>query len=270
MSNPVWLVGLIKKVFPYRGLADRMTRIPPIGALTDRLLYWGDDILYLPADGVVPVNAEVPVGDQLCIPSQVVEHFVKRTEFLWVMDKCICRDSLHCKDYPIDLGCLFMGEAAMDINPRLGRRVTAEEALAHLEACREAGLVHLIGRNKLDTVWLNVRPGNKLLTVCNCCPCCCLWRSLPALATRISDKVRRLPGVAFEVTGECEGCGECVSGCFVKAINVRDGRAYIDDSCRGCGRCALSCRRQAIRMQVEDPSYLEQAVKRLAGLVDIS
>jgi hypothetical protein len=90
------------------------------------------------------------------------------------MNTCLCRDAKQCKDYPIDLGCLFLGEAALGINPRLGRGVTKREALEHIRRCREAGLVHLIGRNKLDTVWLGVGPGDKLLTICHCCPCCCL------------------------------------------------------------------------------------------------
>ena len=69
-----------------------------------------------------------------------------------------------------------MGEAAHGINPQLGRKVSKEEALEHLKKCREAGLVHVIGRNELDALWLGVRPGYKLLTVCNCCHCCCITR----------------------------------------------------------------------------------------------
>ncbi|MDY6794139.1 MAG: hypothetical protein SWK76_02475 [Actinomycetota bacterium] len=60
----------------------------------------------------------------------------------------------------------------MGINPKLGRRVTREEAREHVRRCREAGLFHIIGRNKIDMVWLNIRLGQRLLTICNCCPCC--------------------------------------------------------------------------------------------------
>jgi hypothetical protein len=77
------------------------------------------------------------------------------------MNSCICREAERCEDYPIDLGCLFLGEAALGINPQLGRRVTKEKALQHVRRCREAGLVHLIGRNKLDTMWLGVGPGDR-------------------------------------------------------------------------------------------------------------
>jgi len=76
------------------------------------------------------------------------------------MDWCICRKSTKCEDYPIELGCLFLGEATLKIDPRLGHRATKQEALEHVQKCRDAGLVHLIGRNKLDSVWLNAQPGN--------------------------------------------------------------------------------------------------------------
>jgi len=91
-------------------------------------------------------------------------------------------------------------EAASRIDPRLGRPVTREEAHAHVRRAGEAGLVHVIGRNKLDAVWLDAWPGEKLLTVCNCCPCCCLWKMLPNLADGIGAKVTKMEGVELAVT----------------------------------------------------------------------
>lgn len=171
MSRAVWLVDLIKKGFPFRFFLARLTRVPIIGRIMDYLLFEGDDMVYLPADQLVPVNVSVDAPGEMVLPSQIVEYFVHKANYLWIMDFCICRDTAKCNDYPHNLGCLFLGEAAMQINPLLGRKVTKKEALEHVQECRKAGLVHLIGRNKLDAVWLNVGPGNKLLTICNCCPC---------------------------------------------------------------------------------------------------
>jgi len=162
-----------------------------------------------------------------------------------------------------------MGEAVLGINPALGRTVTREEALAHLERSRRAGLFHLVGRNKLDTVWLGVGPGTRLLTVCNCCPCCCLWRILPDVTDRIASRVTGIPGLRVEVGGECAGCGTCEETCYVKAITTRGGRAEISDSCRGCGQCAVVCPEGAITVTVEDPGLVERAVERLSSLVDV-
>jgi ferredoxin len=187
------------------------------------------------------------------------------------MNVCLCRDASTCEDFPTDLGCLFLGEAAEGINPRLGRRVTKAEALAHVHRCREAGLVHMIGRNKLDTVWLGVGPTERLMTICNCCPCCCLWRMLPHVTPEIGAKVSRMPGVSVRVTELCVGCGACTDGvCFAGAIHLEGGRAQISDECRGCGQCVAVCPNEAIEMTVEGSRSVNDTIQRLAGRVDVT
>jgi len=264
-------VKLIKKGFPGRFLIAELTKVPIIGRILDHWLFEGDNIMYLPRDQVIQINKPVGMTEEMVLPSQVVEYFVEKANYHWIMNVCICRDAMKCKDYPVDLGCLFLGEAALGINPQLGRRVTKEEALEHVRRCREAGLVHLVGRNKLDTVWLGVGPGNKLLTVCNCCPCCCLWRALPHIAPQIGAKIARMPGVTVTVTDRCSGCGTCTMGiCFVDAIRLVEGRAVISDACRGCGRCVSVCPEEAIEMSIDDDQFVEQSINRLSQLVDVS
>ena len=144
-------MNLIKRTFPGRFRLAQLTKTPVIGRAIDRMLFDGDDIIYLPKDNVIPVNRQLTGPESIAVPSQVVEHFIARATHHWIMNACICRDAGACRDYPTDLGCLFLGEAVLQINPALGRLVSQEEALAHVRRCREAGLVHLIGRNKLDT-----------------------------------------------------------------------------------------------------------------------
>lgn len=269
MSRPVWFTNVLKKGFPFRFFLARLTRVPIVKNLMDYLLFEGDDIIYLPKDTVIKINHSLTPPGDVILPSEVVEHFIEEANYHWIMNFCICRDSAECTDYPIDLGCLFLGEAALQINPELGRKVTKEEALEHVRKCREAGLVHLIGRNKLDAVWLNVTPGNKLLTICNCCPCCCLWRMLPDLSPDISSKITRMPGVTITVTDACTGCGTCEEVCFVNAITVTNKMAVITDECRGCGRCADICPQKAIEIST-DPHFLEESIDRISNLVDIT
>jgi ferredoxin len=270
----VLFVHLLKKVFPNRFAAARATKVPIIGEILDRWLFEGDDLMVLPKDQAIEtieINRSLDRPGETVLPSEVVEHFIEQASVHWVMDVCICRDANRCEDYPIDLGCLFLGEAALGINPQLGRRVTKEEALAHVRRCREAGLVHLVGRNKLDTVWLGVGPGDRLLTVCNCCPCCCLWRVLPHVAPRISAKVTRMPGVTVTVNGRCVGCGVCTEDvCFVDAIHLVDGRAAISDECRGCGRCVDVCPQEAIEIKIDSGQFVGKAIGRISPLVDVS
>jgi ferredoxin len=275
VARPLWPVNLIKKAYPSRFRVARLTRLPMIGRIVDDGLFEGDDIIYLPRDAVIPtaIHVDQPIenpGD-MALPSQVVEHFIEQASYHWIMDSCICRDASHCEDYPIDLGCLFLGEAVLHINPQLGRRVTKEEALIHVQRCREAGLVHLIGRNKLDSIWLGARPSHKLLTICNCCPCCCLWKVIPHLSPSIGDKVSKMPGVTVTVTDRCVGCGTCTQDvCFVDAIHLENGHAFISNACRGCGRCVEVCPERAIELSIDDARFVENTIARLSPLVDVS
>jgi NAD-dependent dihydropyrimidine dehydrogenase PreA subunit len=271
MARPVWFVKLLKKTFPNRFLVARLTRLPVVGPAIDHLLFEGDDLIYLPTNRVIEVNQTLDKPDEMVLPSQVVDHFIEKANYHWIMDSCICRDAEKCQDYPRDLGCLFLGEAALGINPKLGRRVTKEEAFEHVRKCREAGLVHLIGRNKLDTVWLGVGPGDRLLTICNCCPCCCLWRVLPDIAPDMAAKVSRMPGVTVTVNDRCSGCGTCTQDvCFVDAIRVTDDHAIISDACRGCGRCVGTCPEGAIELAIDNRQYVDEMIERISPLVDVS
>jgi ferredoxin len=246
-------------------------------------------MVYLPRDSVVPprsngasrghvveVREAISAPEEVVLPSQVVDHFIDQASDLWIMDACLCRQSEDCKDYPVDLGCLFMGQAVREINPALGRRVTREEAKEHVRRCREAGLVHLIGRNKLDSMWLGASPGHQLLTVCNCCPCCCLFGVLPHLDEPLRARITGIPGVRVSVTDRCVGCGACARGvCFVDAIRLdasteQTSRAQIGESCVGCGRCVEICPHQAIEVSGTDGPFVEQAIARISPSVDVT
>lgn len=269
MARPRWFVELVKKPFGQRFFFAEMTKLPVIGSLVDHMLFQGDDSLYLPLDQVIEVNEDIDWPEEMVLPSQVVEHFIEQANYHWIIDQCLCRDASDCQDYPVELGCLFLGEAAMGINPRIGRSVSKEEAREHVRSCREAGLVHMIGRNKIDTVWLGVGPGDKLLTVCNCCPCCCIWRMLPNLSPQISAKVNRMPGVSVAVTDSCQACGLCTQGvCFVDAIHLSDHQAVISDACRGCGRCVTVCPHQAIELTIDDGRFVQTAIDHISASVD--
>jgi len=270
--RPLWFVELLKRAFPHRFIFARMSRLPVLRGLMDWMLFEGDDMVYLPKDRVIEIqiNRAIEPPTSVVLPSQVVHRFIDEANVHFVMDFCICRESEKCEDYPRDLGCLFMGEAARRIDPRLGKLVTREEAHAHARRTREAGLVHLIGRNKLDAVWLDTGSGEKLLTVCNCCPCCCLWKVLPDLDPVLGGKVTKMDGVEVRVTGDCSGCGTCLEACFVGANSLVDGRAEIGDECRGCGRCVEVCPEQAITITIPDVATLDGTIRRIEDSVDVS
>lgn len=273
MATPLWFVNFLKRHFGLRFFGAEMTKWPVLGRLMERALFnghrTGDALFYLPKDRVL-IEQEIGPQENLAAPSSVVEHFIRQANNIFLMDKCICREAADCQDYDHDIGCIFLGEAVLDINPKLGSLVDQKTALAHVQQAREAGLVHLIGRDKIDAVWMGVTPSIKLMTICNCCPCCCLFRFLPNLAPKLQKKVERMPWVHVEVTEDCIGCGECAQGvCFIDAIQMVDGRAVIQEDCCGCGNCAEACPEGAIRVVIESPDYIDHAIKRLSEAVDV-
>ena len=230
------------------------------------MLFETNDLTYLTKDEVIEVNLnkEINSVDNIAVPSSIVEHFIMESSYRFIMDFCICRESMSCENYPIELGCLFMGEAARKIPKELGRTATKEEALLHVKRCREAGLVHLIGRDKLDETWLGVGSKIPLVTVCNCCECCCLWRMRPYLDGELSSTVKRMPGIDIQVNDNCNGCGICAENvCFQDSIKIKDRKAVLGDDCVVCGRCAERCPQDAIDIIIKDEDFINKTIERV-------
>lgn len=275
-------IRVIRSTFKSRfTLARACRRLPPLAWIVDRLLFAGDDILVLPRDSAVKphttpaieeiqINAEIEPQDTV-LPSQVLKEMIGKSRYHFIMDFCICRVSTDCKDYPHDLGCLFLGKGAKKISPELGRAVSREEAVEHVDKCQEAGLVHIIGRNKIDSVWLNTGPKEELLSICNCCPCCCLWKMAPYLPENIGKSFAPMVGVEINFNEDlCTGCGRCAEDiCFVEAITIENGKAEIDmKKCRSCGRCAEICTKGAVTVEMTADA-VKRSIEHVRPLVDV-
>jgi ferredoxin len=250
--------------FPRNLSHDNPTNNPNVAKMMEQFLK-DDDVICLPKDKVIRVEKSVSKGPDVVLPSKAVEYAIKRASHRVIMHFCICREAMQCNDYPIELGCIFLGDAARKIDPELGREASVEEALEAAEKCREAGLVHNIGRSGLDPVWLAVGPPDKLLTICNCCPCCCITRTIPYSNPVLGEKHSRMPGVKVTVNDDCNGCGICVEeACIFQAVTIEDGRALMNDECRACGRCASLCPEEAVEITIDDPAFLDKIIERLA------
>jgi len=142
MSRPVWFVKIIQAAFPARfRIAAAAKRIAWFGKLVNRFLFEGDDVIYLPKDNLIRIHQPIAQPEELVLPSEIAAHFIEEANHLFIMDKCLCRQADGCTDYPIGIGCLFMGEAVHKINPKLGHHATREEAHAYLMRAREVGVV---------------------------------------------------------------------------------------------------------------------------------
>ncbi len=230
-----------------------------------------DYAVTLPKDKIVEINHKLDAPESIVLPSQIVEYFINKASHIFRMGFCVCRYSHNCKKYPINYGCLLLGDAVTKINPKFGRLVGKEEALEYARKCREIGLVHLIGKAYPDRLGLGAGPANKLETLCNCCECCCLLGTFKYMPPQISHVHQKMPGVEVKVTDKCVGCGTCTRGvCFIKAIQVVNKRAVIGEDCKGCGRCALICPNHAIELTIKDNDYIRNTIQKISQYVDVT
>lgn len=270
-------VGATKVFFGSRfWLARQTRRFKFFNRLVTRIMFDGDDMIVVPKDNVVTrtINTEIKIdepGDTTVLPSDVVKNIISRADDIFIMNFCLCRKTNKCEDYPVDHGCVFLGKGVHKIPSDYGHLATAEEAKAYIDECGEKGLVHIIGRNKLDSMWLNTGDKKDLMTICNCCPCCCLWNMTRNISDEIGSVFKRMDGVNVTLDGDkCIKCGSCSEICFTKAVKAVDGRFEIDQNlCRGCGRCAEECPSEAIRITY-DEGAIDGIVDRIGTLVRLN
>lgn len=252
-------IAVVKRIFHLRFMVAGWTKkYGVMDKIIKKMLFEHDGTYFIPSNQsvknvhseTVDMNLDISKPDMVVMPSDIIKSVINESEDIVIMNKCLCRNSTGCTDYPRDLGCMFIGKTTKKISRKHCREVSQEEAIQHIDKCAEAGLIHIMGRNKIDTIWMNVRPNEELLTICNCCPCCCLWRVYPNLSNTIQNDFYKLPGISLDYNiDDCIGCGKCKEVCFAKCIEIKNNKAHFDEEiCIGCGQCSNNCPTNAIKI----------------------
>lgn len=217
----------------------------------------------------LPINEDIGRPEGAPLPLALLDRFIEESSHRVILDYCGCRTASECSDYPVDVGCLMIGDAAPTAAPSISREVGVDEAKAHARRAVSAGLVPVVGIAAVDRAVFRVKDPHRMLTVCLCCPCCCLGRYNRHLPQEsLEATFPWLDGVRIEVTDACTGCGTCAPACYLGAIDIEGGRAVHSDVCRACGRCALACPSDAVEIEITDPGFLEAAYERILERVD--
>ena len=216
----------------------------------------------------LPINEDIAMPEDTSLPLAVLDRLIEDASHRVIISYCGCREGFNCKDYPHDIGCLMMGDSAMEIEQYPMREVGVEEAKEHVRKAVEAGLIPIVGKARADNFIFRVKDRGRLLTVCLCCECCCITRYTRLLPARLLEPTfPHLEGLSIEVTDECTGCGTCIEHCYMEAIEVVGGRAVMSEYCRACGRCAYVCPEKAIDIRIEDPDFVEKTIERIGSYV---
>ncbi|MGQ9476520.1 MAG: DUF362 domain-containing protein [Actinomycetota bacterium] len=265
MGYPRRVVKGFLALWPFTHLVKKLSPYPPFRRLFAPLVE--ERILQVT---FIPVAEEIPSPEGTVLPRQALAELIRSSSHRFIHDGCICRNQEGCRNYPRDIGCLFLGEAAAHLHPSLGHRASVEECLNHLERAARAGLAGMIGRIWFDAASLGVlHDFRNFLVVCFCCDCCCLVRTdMRGAAPEFKRAIRKLETVRVTVTDRCAGCGTCAEACFVGAVELKEGRALIDqEKCKGCGRCSQLCPNRAIWVDFDPGSEIFQELLRRAGAI---
>jgi len=190
----------------------------------------------------------------------MMKQAARQSDYRAVMKRCLCRSTFDCKTYPHDHACLFLGEGARAIvKARMGREVTIEEAVAHIDRGAELGLVGQALWIEVERVLFGLKRDKNVahwLEMCFCCPCCCGTFKLNKATTSMDVKGRfRSIGWKAVVDDEaCIQCSECLKRCPIGIISFEEDRIVIDpQACLGCGICAAQCPEGSIKLQLQTP-----------------
>jgi electron transport complex protein RnfB len=185
---------------------------------------------------VIAVEKSITAQDRVH-PYEEVKNFINDANYIAVTN-CACRVSVDKCDKPKEV-CLIFGEAAEFLVERgFARHISREDGMKVLDIAEEAGLVHT-SNNSADRANL----------ICNCCPCCCT-----VLRGRTQLKlIHAFEPSRFEArvkSDDCNGCAVCADErCPMKAIEMKDNVAVINvDECIGCGLCVSGCPVDAIEL----------------------
>ena len=210
---------------------------------------------------VVPINRDLNYQGKTpgaVTPIYLVRKAIEESSYRMIMDKCMCRDCHTCKDYPIELGCIMIGEASRKmVSSGLGHYATVEEAVGHLERAAQLGLVATCAWTEIESLWMGISPQQheNYIEICLCCPCCCIgWHQMKKLMS-VPVMKDRFRSVGWRACGtdDCISCGQCVDICPMEAIELSGKGISVSDECMGYGLCAFKCPEEAITMEETQP-----------------
>ena len=257
INMKLWRLGNVQK---------KISRLPVIDRLVGPILYNEENVYAT----YIPVGEAIDDLPESILPYQIIGDFVDRASKRFVLNHCPCRTGNKCGNYPRDIGCIFLGDAAGDIDPELGRPVSAREAMEHVTTARGEELMPSIVHSSFDASLFSI-DYRKMLAVCFCCNCCCAFRSdMKKGPVAYRDRIIRLPGLVMTTGGDCAACGTCAEACFLGAIELGEEGPVFADFCKGCGRCADACPRGNIHIRLDPAVDTESIIlERIGARTDI-
>jgi ferredoxin len=204
------------------------------------------------------------------LPLSLIDRLIEAASHIMVLNECICRS--YYRKEPVNIGCMVLGKAALDIHQSNGRVVNVIEAKAHLRKAAHAGLVANVAHVWIDLFGFGVTSFRNMLFICFCGNDSCLYTdNLNKRCSNLDRAYKKLDGISIDIDESlCSGCGICAEKCFVSAIKMSNGKALKGDTCKGCGRCISECPENAISLKTDDlDRAFSHLLERVSEFADI-
>jgi len=227
----------------------------------------------------IPINASLGTVEDKVLPLKVLEYFINKAEHFLLCHSCGCRVYNQCQDHDHTIGCLYIGADTVNVKevfpkiiPERSHFGTKEEAMDRVKKAYDNGLITVIGRLKWDAEAMGVPDRGHFMTVCFCCPCCCIAGKRMYGTIELQNMMQRIEGVSVKVDEDlCSGCEDCMEVCVFEGMEMIDGTAKVNqEKCLGCGRCERVCPNDAITITLDDPKRLDEFISRIEANVDVS
>jgi len=222
----------------------------------------------------VPINQSLGTFESQILPVKVFKHFIDKASNIVMMHNCGCRNFYGCQDHDKSLGCLYMGDDTLKIliPEDKGHVATKEEALERVKLAVDNGLIPLLGRAMDEAVDFGVEDTGRFLSMCFCCPCCCIDVKILKYASSRVDLFQRMEGLTVKVDEDlCVGCGDCLEACVFDGMEMIDGIAKVNqERCLGCGRCESVCPNDAISILINEPRVVDNLINKIESHVDVT
>jgi len=230
---------------------------------------------------ILPINLKVGDYESEVIPLKLMDYFIDKAGTI-VLVQCPCRVTAGCKNHSIDLGCVWMGNGAanLDLNNlpggSKGRIATKEEAKEHARAALKDGLVPALGKLRGDAKVYNVLDyEDEFMNFCFCCSCCCVVAGMKYGNSDYKKHIKRMKGVTVTTDIEkCTACGKCFKVCIYNGLKLVKDKAVVTEDCIGCGQCELVCPTGAISTNFDEnvdiDEVMDEIIERYEKIVDIS
>jgi len=250
--------GMVARFFSVVVKTSKYYNVPLLGALLKKMMF------FAPLDEIqtrsMVVNINTSVSDSaknVVLSIDFMKKIVREAKFIMIMNNCLCREGSRCAEYPVDHGCIFVGEGCRGMAERgIGRQAAAEEALRHIDRGAELGLVGQCLWIEVEQYLWGIRDEDlhRFLEICFCCPCCCnAFKLIKNVDREFHSHIHSFGWLAAIGDG-CRNCGTCEATCPLDAIEAGPTQRMVNEKhCVGCGLCAAKCPESAITLSLRKP-----------------